>query len=116
MGRCEAKLGHMREATTAFEAGIAEAHRCELPFIEMLIRRDLITSVLDEQCSREEQMAALGACISSMVLPPVRYTAVLGSDIDAASAVAAWQASKVKYTDSSSTEHTKRHIESHSTG
>ena len=93
VGRCQAKLGHMEKATAAFEAGIAEAHRCELPFIEMLARRDYIVSVLDVQSKREEQMAALGQCISAMPLPPSEYTAVLGSGIDAEAAVTAWKMS-----------------------
>ena len=92
VGRCQAKLGHMEKATAAFEAGIAEAHRCELPFIEMLARRDYIVSMLDVHGKREE-MAALGQCISAMSLPPSEYTAVLGSGIGAEAAVAAWEMS-----------------------
>ena len=65
------------------------AEEVEIPFIEMLIRRDFITSVLDAQGKREQQMAAIGACVSSMTMPAHEYTAVLGSDIDATAAVAA---------------------------
>ena len=38
---------------------------------------------------REEQMVALGGCISRMVLAPGEYTAVLGSGIDAEASVEA---------------------------
>ena len=89
IGRCQAKLGKPGEARTAFDAAIAEARRCELPFMEMLAHRDLILHVLDAEGARESQMAALGGCISRMVLPPGEYTAVLGSDLDPEVAVAA---------------------------
>ena len=90
-GRACAKIGNVNDAVMAFEAAIGEAHRSELPFLEMLARRDYIVHVLDEQGKRESQMGPLGACISRMVLPPEKYSPVLGSDIDAAAAVVAFQ-------------------------
>jgi len=89
MGRCHAKLGRAQEARAAFEAAIAEAQRCEMPFLEMLAHRDLIVHVLDAADERESQLAALGGCIDRMVLTPAEYSAVLGSGIDAGAAVAA---------------------------
>merc|ERR1712046_128351 len=94
IGRCQAKLGQMREATVAFESAIDEAHRCELPFMEMLAIRDFIVSVLDtqgkrgSQGKRQSQMAALGGAISMMALPPSRYNDILGAGLDAEAAVA----------------------------
>ena len=90
-GRCHAKLGNINEAVLAFKAAVDEAQRCELPFMEMLAHRDWIVSVLDGQGKRASQMAALGKCISRMVLPPEQYSPVLGSGIDAAAAVAAYK-------------------------
>ena len=90
IGRCQAKLGRPEEATAAFEAAIAEAHDCELPFLELLARRDFIVHVLDAEGRREEQMAGLGGAISRMVMAPGEYTAILGSGIDADAAVLAF--------------------------
>lgn len=92
VGRCQAKLGRTDEAVAAFNAAIGEARRCELPFLEMLAHRDYIVNVLDRQGQRDSQLVGLGACISRMVLPPEEYSAVLGSGIDAAAAVAAFKA------------------------
>ena len=90
IGRSEAKLGNIDKAAAAFEAAIDEAHRCELPFLEMLAHRDYIVHVLDGQGKRRLQLGSLGACISRMVLPPEEYSDVLGSGIDAAAAVGAF--------------------------
>ena len=94
LGRCYAKLGRQEEAKLAFEAAIAEAQRSELPFLEMLAHRDLIVHVLDAKGERESQMPALGGCISRMVMDAAAYTPVLGNDIDAEAAVAAFEAAK----------------------
>ena len=96
IGRCQAKLGRPEEATAAFEAAIAEAHDCELPFLELLARRDFIVHVLDVEGRREEQMAGLGDAISRMAMAPGEYTAILGSGIDAEAAVAAFAAAQGK--------------------
>ena len=61
IGRSHAKLGNVNEAVAAFEAAIDEAHRCEVPFQEMLARRDFIVHLLDGQGKRESQIVALGA-------------------------------------------------------
>ena len=87
IGRCQAKLGRVREATVAFETAIDEAHRCEIPFMEMLAIRDFIVSVLDAQGKRDSQMAALGRAISVMALPPSHYNDILGAGLDAEDAV-----------------------------
>jgi tetratricopeptide (TPR) repeat protein len=89
IGRCHAKLGRAQPAEEAFQAAIAEAKRCELPFLEMLAHRDLVVHVLDAAGRREEQLAALGGAISRMVLPAGEYTPLLGSGLDAEAAVAA---------------------------
>ena len=89
-GRCQARLGRPKEAAASLEAAIAEARRCELPFLEMLAHRDMIVHVLDAGGRRCSQMAALGGCISSMVMAPCEYTAILGSGIEAEAAVAAF--------------------------
>ena len=89
IGRCQAKLGRPAEASAAFQAAISEANECEYPFLEMLAIRDYIVHVLDKEGRREEQMVALGGCISRMVLAPGEYTAVLGSGIDAEASVGA---------------------------
>ena len=89
IGRCHAKLGRAHQAEEAFQAAIAEAKHCELPFLEMLAHRDLIVHVLDAAGRREEQLAALGGAISRMVLPAGEYTPLLGSGLDADAAVAA---------------------------
>jgi hypothetical protein len=94
IGRCQAKLGRPKEATAAFQAAIVEAHDCELPFLELLARRDFIVHVLDAEGRREEQMAGLGDAISRMVMAPGEYTAILGSGIDAEAAVAAFAAAQ----------------------
>jgi hypothetical protein len=91
-GRCHAKLGRPVEATAAFEAAIAEVYRCELPFLEVLARRDFIVHVLDAEGRRDSQLAALGGAISRLVLEPSEYAAILGSGIDAEAAVAAFRA------------------------
>ena len=90
VGRCQAKLGRPAEATAAFQVAITEAHDCELPFLELLARRDFIVHVLDAEGRREEQMAGLGDAISRMVMAPSEYTAILGSGIDADAAVLAF--------------------------
>jgi hypothetical protein len=84
----------MKEAAAAFREAIAEAHRCQLPFLEMIARRDFITHVLDKEGPerRKSQMPALGRVISSMVMPAAEYTAVLGAGLDAEEAVAAFRA------------------------
>ena len=67
-------------AAAAFEAAFAEAQRCELPFVEMLARRDFIVHVLSgEQDSeqRKSELAKIGNCISKMVMPAREYKAVL---------------------------------------
>ena len=92
VGRCQAKLGHPKEAEAAFEAAIAEAHRCEFPFLEMIARRDYIVHVLDQDGRRDSQLAALGGAIRRMVMAPSAYTAILGSGLDAEAAVAAFDA------------------------
>jgi hypothetical protein len=94
VGRCQAKLGRLEEATAAFQAAITEAHDCELPFLELLARRDFIVHVLDAEGRREEQMAPLGDAISRMAMAPGEYTAILGSGIDAEAAVAAFAAAQ----------------------
>ena len=94
IGRCQAKLGRMREATVAFESAIDEAHRCELPFMEMLAIRDFIVCVLDAQGRRQSQMAALGRAISVMALPPSHYNDILGVGLDAELAVAEFRKTK----------------------
>ena len=94
VGRNQAKLGRPAEAEAAFQAGISEARACELPFLELLARRDLIVHVLDAQGRREEQMAALGDCISRMVMAPGDYTAILGAGLDAEAAAAAFSSAQ----------------------
>ena len=94
VGRCQAKLGKIEEATVAFETAIDKARQCEVPFLEMLAHRDFIVNVLDGQGKRGEQMVALGECISHMVLQPGDYSAVLGSGIDGAAAMSAFKASR----------------------
>jgi hypothetical protein len=101
MGRCHAALQRPAEARAAFEAAVAEARRCELPFFEMLAHRDLIVHVLDAEDAaegaaggvREAHMATLGACIGRLVGPLEEYSAVLGTGIDAEAAVAAAKSS-----------------------
>ena len=96
IGRCHAKLGRLQEAAAAFEAAIAKAHECEMPFVEMLARRDFIVHVLDKEGRRdEEQMAMLGACISRAANEPSEYAATLGSELDVDAAVAAFGASSL---------------------
>ena len=90
IGRCYAKLKRPKDARAAFETAIATAHECQFYFWEMLAHRDLIVHVLDADGSRDTQMAALGGAISSMVMEPQEYTAILGSSIDAEVAVAAF--------------------------
>ena len=92
IGRCQAKLGRPQEATAAFEAAIAEAQLCRVPFVEMLAHRDFIVHVLDKEGKRESQLAALGGAIRQMVMPAREYTAVLGAGLDAEAAVAAFEA------------------------
>jgi hypothetical protein len=92
IGRCQARLGRLEDAAAAFEAAITEARECELPFLELLARRDYIVHVLDAEGRREEQMAPLGDAISRMVMAPGEYTAILGCGIDAEAAVAAFEA------------------------
>ena len=58
VGRCQAKLGRAAEAAAAFEAGIAEAHRCDLHYLEMLARRDFIVHVLDAEGRRDQPHGA----------------------------------------------------------
>ena len=96
VGRCQAKLGRPAEATAAFQVAITEAHDCELPFLELLARRDFIVHVLDAEGRREEQMAGLGDAISRMAMAPGEYTAILGSGIDAEAAEAAFAAAQGK--------------------
>ena len=91
IGRCQVKLGCVQAATDAFEAAIAEAVRCEMPFLETLARRDYILHVLDSHGKRATQLPALGRALSKMVLPPSEYAVVLGSDIDPLEAVDAFQ-------------------------
>ena len=90
VGRCQAKLGRLDEAQASFETAIKDAARCELPYLEMLARRDMIVHVLDAHGRRGEQMEALGGCISSMVLPAAQYQPVL-ADIDAEAALVAYR-------------------------
>ena len=78
----------------AFETAIATARRTEFPFLELLARRGYIGHVLDAQDAREAQMAPLGDCISRMVLEPAAYNDVLGADIDAEVAVAAFKSAQ----------------------
>lgn len=92
IGRCKAKLGKLNEASVAFEAAISEAKRADYPFHEMCAHRDYIMLVLDAQGKRDSHMAALGECIVHMVMEPPTYTTVLGGDIDAEAAVAAYRA------------------------
>jgi hypothetical protein len=97
IGRCQAKLGKFDEAEAAFQAAIAEANRCELPFLEMLAHRDYLVSVFDRAGAeqggkRASQFAALGGAISRMVMPASEYTPVLGAGLDAEAAVAAFKA------------------------
>jgi hypothetical protein len=92
IGRCQAKLGKKAEAEEAFQAAIAEAARCRLPFLEMIAHRDYIVHVLDADGQRDSQLAALGSAISCMALAPAEYTAILGSGLDAEVAVAAFAA------------------------
>jgi hypothetical protein len=94
IGRCHAKLGRLQEARTAFEAAIAEAFDCEIPFAEMLVRRDFIESGACPEDERATQIIALGGAISRMVLPPSEYAAVLGGGIDPEEAAAAFEAAK----------------------
>ena len=83
-----------QESAAAFEAAIATARRTEIPFLELLARRDYIVHVLDAQGAREAQMAPLGDCIKRMVLVPAAYNDVLGAGIDAEAAVAAFDAAQ----------------------
>ena len=46
-------------------------------------------NVLDAQGRRDEQLLALGKCVSRLVMEPSEYTAILGSGLDAAAALAA---------------------------
>ena len=94
IGRSEAKLGNIHKAVDAFEAAIDEAYRCEMLFLEMVARRDYILNVLDGQGKREQQVVPLGRCLSRMKLPPEEYSVVLGSGIDAAAAVAAFNSAR----------------------
>ena len=94
IGRSQAKLGRLQEAAAAFEVAITEARRCEYPFLELLARRDYVVHVLDAEGRREEQMAALGDCISRMVMAPREYSAVMGAGIDAEAAVSAFRAAR----------------------
>ena len=88
MARCQARLGRLGEAQASFEAAVAEAVRCELPWFELLARRDFIRHVLDAQGKRDEQMLGLGRCIDRMALEPADYDAVLGTGLNAATAMA----------------------------
>ena len=92
IGRCQAKLGQLEQASAAFEAAIEEALRCEFPFAELLARRDYAVHVLDKQGRRDSQTAALGGCIARMVLAAGEYTAVLGAGFDGEAAVARFRA------------------------
>ena len=62
IGRCQVKLGCVQAATDAFEAAIAEAVRCEMPFLETLARRDYILHVLDPHGKRGNIAARIGSC------------------------------------------------------
>ena len=92
IGRCLAKLGRLQAAAAAFESAIEMACMSEMLFLELLARNDYIVHVLDQQCKRGEQVAALGGCIERMVLAACKYTAVLGLDLDAEAAVEALRA------------------------
>ena len=85
-------MGEAAEATRALERAVFEAVRARLPFMEMIARRDYIVHVLDAEGRRDEHMAALGGCISRMVMPSASYTPLLGSGIDAVQAVKAFEA------------------------
>ena len=76
------------------QAAIAEAFDCEIPFAEMLVRRDFIESGACPEDERATQIIALGGAISRMVLPPSEYAAVLGGGIDPEEAAAAFEAAK----------------------
>ena len=89
IGRCHARLGHSAEAESAFKMAISEARRCRLYFLEMLAHCDYIEHVLDPKGCRHEQLPALGTCIKQMISKPCMFSALLGSGLDAESAVAA---------------------------
>ena len=91
IGRCQANLNKAEEASVAFQSAIAAAQRGNLPFYEMLVHRDYIVHVLDAQGNRETQLAMMGGAISSMVLAPSEYNAILGHGLDADIAVAAFR-------------------------
>ena len=44
---------------------------------EFIAHRDFIEHVLDAQGRRQEQLAALGACINKMAMEPAAYTELL---------------------------------------
>ena len=88
-GRCLAKLGRTADAEDALNTAADAAMRFAMPFWEMLVRCDLITHVLDPMGRRDEQLAPLGKCIDGMCRPPMEYTSILGSGLDAEAAVIA---------------------------
>ena len=70
-----------------FRAAISEAKRIDAHLYEMFAHRDLIVHVLDAKGTRDTQLAQLGEAISRMILPPSRYTPLLGAGLDAEVAV-----------------------------
>ena len=89
LGRCHAASGDVGAAEADFLAAIEAARRTALHFCEAMAARDWIVSVLDAQGRRVEGLVVLGGALKRLVLPPGRYSALLGSGIDAEEAVAA---------------------------
>ena len=94
VGRSLAKLGRAGEAEEAFQTAIAEAQRCRVYFHEFLAQHDYIVHVLDKVGRRDEQLPALGECITKLREAPSAYTRLLGSGLDAEAAVAAFNAAE----------------------
>ena len=87
LGRCHARLGRTDAAETSFKVAIAEAKRCRLHFLEMLAHCDYIEHVLDPAGRREEELPALGECLTKMASKPEEFSFLLTQGIDAQVAV-----------------------------
>ena len=89
--RCGAALGRTNVVVRGFfELGMAECARIQAPFLEMILLRDYIVAVLDPAGRRHEKMVELGSVVSRMHGEPTEYTAILGHELDATEALAAY--------------------------
>jgi len=94
-GRCyAAKPGGIGEARAAFERGLAEAARAEMPFYSMLLRADFACSVAfpAELAVLPGKLAYVGEPICALLEAPAQYaTALQQNAIDPVAAAAAYR-------------------------